>query len=106
MDYADLKIQMKFAMNYIVAAEPLDMIKHLDFLEIDRKRKLLMTVGLNKGKISLLSTKREGLEVFIDETATGNENLVSLASYDDEAYFLFKNNILRRIKVDSHGRPF
>lgn len=100
VDYGDLKIQMKFTMNYIVPAEPLDMIKHLDFLEIDKKRKLLMTIGLHKGKICLLSTKREGLEVFIDETPIGNENLVSLAFYDDEAFFLLKNNQIHRLKVD------
>jgi WD40 repeat protein len=71
VDYNQLKIQTKYTMNYSIPVEPLDMIKHLDFLDIDKKRKVLMTVGLNQGNMCLLSTKSKSLELFTEEIPIG-----------------------------------
>jgi hypothetical protein len=99
VDYTNLKIQMKYTMNYSLPVEPLDMIKHLDFLDIDKKRKVLMTIGLNLGNLCLLSTKSKSLELFTEEIPIGRENLVDLSFYNDEVYCLFKNNTLKRVRL-------
>ena len=99
VDYSKLKIETKFSMNYSLPVEPLNMIKHLDFLEIDKKRKVLMTVGLHRGNLSLLSTKSKSLELFIEETPIGSENIIDMSYYNEEAYCLFKNNKIRRVRL-------
>lgn len=88
-------------MNFSLPVEPLDMIKHLDFLDIDKKRKVLMTMGLNKGNLCLLSTKSKSLELFTEEIPLGETNLVDISFYNDEVYCLFKNNQLCRVGLKS-----
>lgn len=104
VDYSEFKIQTKYTMNYSIPVEPLDMIKHLDFLDIDKKRKVLMTIGLNKGNLCLLSTKSKSLELFTEEIPIERDNLVDLSYYNDEVYCLFKNNKLRRVRLKCRSR--
>ena len=95
VDYSEMKAHVKYSMCYSVDVEPLQLIKHLDFLDLDKRRKMLMTLGLHRGMVGLMYTKSKALEMYSEDIPTGNENLIDFASSGSKLYLVFRGNTLR-----------